>query len=293
MKTKTFIFSSGFFIAALLTLHSRSTPEDVAKANFAAECTSPSDPSDRLLFAHEDMVNSFLDVPQKFGFYRMAEMHASSARLAKHGGVTSPRSEWNEGGVRYALHPNWGLVGGIVENDLKVYTLKQVPFLTIPMANWTAEQKKIEQRATDSFEGYALTQLRKGEAVVRWERPGFMRAMGAIRANEVCLRCHEVKAGDLLGAFTYEFEKKNEPLKESQKDDVARYRKGESVVQIAKSIEDRFNHDDSMAIIGVELLDGGIVLPEALEKQQAKRKELLKWVESDFGRPGKSSLFSH
>src|SRR4051794_25608353 len=117
MKAKTVLLSSGFLVAALFTLHSRPTPEDVTKANFAAECTSPSDPADRLLFAHEDMVNSFLDVPMKFGFFRMPEMHASSAHLAKHGGVTTSGREWSEGGMRYALQPNWGLVGGVVEND--------------------------------------------------------------------------------------------------------------------------------------------------------------------------------
>lgn len=58
-------------------------------------------------------------------------------------------------------------------------------------------------RPLDEFEGYALGRLRIGAALVRMEEDGRIRAMGAIRASQSCLRCHDGKAGDLLGALTY------------------------------------------------------------------------------------------
>ena len=59
-------------------------------------------------------------------------------------------------------------------------------------------------RPLDEFEAKNLPELRDG-AELRAERLGrYARMLGAIRAVDQCLGCHDAKRGDLLGAFSYE-----------------------------------------------------------------------------------------
>jgi hypothetical protein len=60
------------------------------------------------------------------------------------------------------------------------------------------------KRAPTSFEASALADFRGGKGMASQSEPGALRCIGAVRATEKCLECHEnKKAGDLLGAFTY------------------------------------------------------------------------------------------
>lgn len=59
-------------------------------------------------------------------------------------------------------------------------------------------------RSLDEFEAPAFRLLQAGHAMVVKQEGEVFRALGAIRMQESCRRCHEDKKnGDLLGAFTY------------------------------------------------------------------------------------------
>jgi Leucine-rich repeat (LRR) protein len=60
-----------------------------------------------------------------------------------------------------------------------------------------------QTRAPDAFESAALAKLRQGTEVVADTTASQMRLLGAIRARQECLSCHEVEVGRLLGAFSY------------------------------------------------------------------------------------------
>lgn len=62
----------------------------------------------------------------------------------------------------------------------------------------------IAPRDLDEFETRAFRLLQAGHAMVVKQEDEVFRALGAIRMQESCRRCHEDKKnGDLLGAFTY------------------------------------------------------------------------------------------
>jgi len=60
-------------------------------------------------------------------------------------------------------------------------------------------------RALDQFEAESLENLQSGaERVMAWnDELDCLHVLGAIRAKETCLKCHEVTSGHLLGAFSY------------------------------------------------------------------------------------------
>ncbi len=60
-------------------------------------------------------------------------------------------------------------------------------------------------RALDSFETAALKHIATLNAVLQTQfSPGSIRVLGAIRASNACLECHDVRRDHLLGAFSYE-----------------------------------------------------------------------------------------
>jgi hypothetical protein len=56
----------------------------------------------------------------------------------------------------------------------------------------------------DTFEMKALEGLLGGEDLMVQKLPQHLRMLGSIRAVEQCVRCHRVKRGELLGAFSYQ-----------------------------------------------------------------------------------------
>jgi hypothetical protein len=63
--------------------------------------------------------------------------------------------------------------------------------------------QKAVTRPLTSFEEKALKELRKGEDLVAEATAAQIRMMGSLRASKQCLACHDVKRGELLGAFSY------------------------------------------------------------------------------------------
>ncbi len=67
----------------------------------------------------------------------------------------------------------------------------------------------LRTRALTGFEVSALKQLKAGSNVVEDQEKHLI--VGAIRARESCLKCHDGKTGTLLGALSYQMA----PLKSS------------------------------------------------------------------------------
>lgn len=288
--------------AALLVVvvaHSRPSQLDLSKVDFVSECTTSSDPSNRLLYEHELVVNSFLDVPRKFGRERMMVMHLGNDHLATHGGITEKPGQWQENGQLYKLQNNWGMIGDIAEDTPKVYFLKvtnllgrkPLPAKAAP-AKKDSEGEQLNERKTDPFEAYAVAQLKKGEPLVRWERGGVMRAVGAIRSTGVCQRCHESKEGDLLGAFTYEFGKTKAALSDQQKLEIKYAESGNNTEQIAEILKSNRKlgldkNNFGAWTVYTDLLSAGVVMPEMVKHQAENREYALNWIQSSFNRPDK------
>ena len=74
-------------------------------------------------------------------------------------------------------------------------------------SNTPIELKNVPTRGLDAFEASAVQVLRSGEAIVIRDDASGTRMVGAVRAAKQCLTCHETKRGELLGAFTYRFER--------------------------------------------------------------------------------------
>jgi hypothetical protein len=66
------------------------------------------------------------------------------------------------------------------------------------------ELQQAPTRALTTFERDALTQLRRDEDLVVQTHPQLIRMVGSVRAGNDCVKCHAVKRGELLGAFSYE-----------------------------------------------------------------------------------------
>lgn len=71
--------------------------------------------------------------------------------------------------------------------------------------------QRADTRELDDFESRALRQLRTDDDVVIEEVDEKLRMIGALRAGTHCIQCHSVQRGELIGAFTYELERKAKP----------------------------------------------------------------------------------
>ena len=82
-----------------------------------------------------------------------------------------------------------------------------VAYVVSPPGSFSVAQDTT--RDIEETEQSALQRLRAGEdLVITWnESQGQANMLGAIRAKDHCLKCHEnMQRIDLLGAFTYRFE---------------------------------------------------------------------------------------
>jgi hypothetical protein len=73
---------------------------------------------------------------------------------------------------------------------------------TIPLMN---ELEDVPHRALNEFEAVALPQLETQRDTVIKETVEGAIMLGAVRAGNDCLQCHNGPRGRLLGAFSYEF----------------------------------------------------------------------------------------
>ncbi|HJT78169.1 MAG TPA: hypothetical protein VJ739_13275, partial [Gemmataceae bacterium] len=155
-------------------------PADLAPAPLRAAAGSD------LPAAHEYNTLDFLD-PARFGFVRDRE-HVIGFR--PHRFREAPRDP-----------PRWRI------NRLELVSLLKYDE---PAAYLSSNFPRMDElsdaptRPLDGFEKEALAKLRGGEDLIVQEAPKQMRMLGSLRAVQQCLRCHEVRRGELLGAFSYQ-----------------------------------------------------------------------------------------
>jgi len=89
------------------------------------------------------------------------------------------------------------LVSLLKSPEPRVYVSEHLPRMV--------ELRDAPTRKPHPFEATAVTDLRQGEDLVTHQDGGQLFVVGALRAGERCLDCHQGSRGDLLGAFSYEF----------------------------------------------------------------------------------------
>lgn len=99
------------------------------------------------------------------------------------------------------------LVSLLLNDPPAVYVSENLPNM--------GELRAAPKRPPSEFENAALQRLRNGEALVAKSSSHTIRLLGAIRATESCLACHDVKQGRMLGAFSYVLRRKT-PLPSAQ-----------------------------------------------------------------------------
>jgi hypothetical protein len=99
------------------------------------------------------------------------------------------------------------LVGLLRSDDPRVYTAEALP----PMDKIA----DTPHRELNNFESAALPKLISQEDVVIDQTAERIQMLGALRAGNTCLQCHEGQRGKLLGAFSYELT----PIKRSIHDE--------------------------------------------------------------------------
>ncbi len=100
----------------------------------------------------------------------------------------------------WVIYQNWNiyqlqLVSLLKHQQPVVYSTSVLPNLE--------DLKDVKTRPLDSFEKRALEKLYREEDVVINSGTNHIQMMGSLRASKDCLRCHSVKRGALLGAFSY------------------------------------------------------------------------------------------
>jgi hypothetical protein len=73
------------------------------------------------------------------------------------------------------------------------------------------ELRDAKTRPLNQFEAKSLEGLYQGEDLLVRARPDWIRVLGSIRARKACSECHNVEAGDLLGAFSYVLRRDGSP----------------------------------------------------------------------------------
>lgn len=169
-------------------------PKTMTRAGAAAAPGLPS--LDRLATFHTDGVFDFVNFA-RLGLVRNRERvagflsHEFVARpkldIRVMAEDAEPREKWN---VR-----RLELVSLLKHENPGVYLSESLPRMD--------ELKSARLRNLTAFETKALKALREGEDIHIEANLNQIRMVGSVRASNTCLKCHDVKRGELLGAFTY------------------------------------------------------------------------------------------
>jgi len=117
-------------------------------------------------------------------------------------------------GMSRMLTPHMRDTSGVLDLGRTRYSIESIelvgllqqpqPMVYLPALHNSGPKASIGQRAPTTFEASAIASFRAGKGMASQSEPGALRCIGAVRATNACLSCHEDrKAGDLLGAFTY------------------------------------------------------------------------------------------
>ncbi|MDA0834907.1 MAG: hypothetical protein O2955_16520 [Planctomycetota bacterium] len=160
---------------------------------------------DALAF-HIDQIVNFANVS---GFGYVDRESRQMIGFQSHGFRTPPK--WSDGNRDVTLAyevARLELVSLLKHNPPAVYLSDNLPSM---------EELKADSAPTrelDEFEQQAIGRLRKGEDLVVAEDQYGLRMVGALRAVDDCLQCHQGRVGKLLGGFTYRLK----PVKQDGQD---------------------------------------------------------------------------
>jgi hypothetical protein len=145
---------------------------------------------DKLLTLHDVGLSDFLD-PERMGYVQDREHVAG---FDSHRFKQLPELYASAGSNRWEVQ-RLELIGLLSHDRPVAYVTEHLPDLE--------EMGEAAVRELDEFEHDALKQLQTERDIVTAEHGSSIRMLGAVRASQSCLECHQVQRGDLLGAFSY------------------------------------------------------------------------------------------
>jgi hypothetical protein len=141
-----------------------------------------------LLDAHTDAVADFVN-PDGFGYFR---------DLRHVAGFDAHRFQKYPLQLEKLKMERLELVSILKHDPPAVYVSENLPRMD--------ELGNAGTRPLDEFEKTALDALYAGQDIKFMQTVHQLRMLGSLRATRQCVKCHEVKRGELLGAFSYRFE---------------------------------------------------------------------------------------
>lgn len=206
--------------------------EDEVESALTALCEEVSDPFDRLMFMHQShdvifrqtMGNGLSRVPGLNTSHEMGEDLTEIWRSEHHLNhlvATDLIGLLVQRLPRVYLIQSQGVLRKVSDQKALEELVRASGLMSLPSEGGSTRQrssggfsiqktKSIDNlagntpsRVLDAFEAFALTKIQKGSNLIKLENEHQIRAVGAIRAAQTCLRCHDGNVGELLGAFTY------------------------------------------------------------------------------------------
>lgn len=153
------------------------------------EAVDPVAPASDHYWIHKSEMLDFFR-PGSFGYVKsprqVAGFQEHGFRLHQHG-YRAGLESWQVQHIQ--------LVGVLMSERPVVYLTDKVPSMAQVRAGTTRE--------LDFFEEAGLAAIRGGEDLYIIRKDSTLRMLGALRATQTCLKCHDAQRGDLLGAFSY------------------------------------------------------------------------------------------
>jgi hypothetical protein len=158
-------------------------------------------PSKRDLLFFQDQSQQLFASPWNFGYVKSLDKVAG---FEPHAFLSKPELHHPDAERDEKMTHRWEisrleLVSLLKHDEPRVYLSKNLPRMQDLDARTT--------RKLDKFETAALEQLRAGEDLQTQAETNTIHMMGSLRAAKQCVECHQVKRGDLLGAFSYELKR--------------------------------------------------------------------------------------
>jgi hypothetical protein len=191
------------------------SPADAPPEYASASPSISAPPRDLLAALHQSAGDDFLN-PERFGFVRDREHVAG---FEPHAFTSMPTLGMPTPAKPENVLMFGGAHGGAADSPAD-WKLERVDLVSLRKASGpavylsenlpkVAELKTADTRLLDDFESRALARLRTDENVVIEQADGLVRMLGALRADNNCIRCHTGLRGELIGAISYEFHHKN------------------------------------------------------------------------------------
>ncbi len=155
-------------------------------------------------FARPDSWGLVKDRKQVAGFQPHALEFMPSSSVRQRRDLKDPIKDADGKVTGYRLIERWAVrkveLVGLLMNETPVVYLN--PDDALPTM---AGIKEAKTRELTEFEAQGMKEIARGkEAVFTSSTTNQIRMIGAIRMGQACLKCHDGKPGDLLGAFTYD-----------------------------------------------------------------------------------------